>query len=103
MAPEESSDPPLRYRWERTFAGKPRDFVCIGEHGQQVGRIYYTAGGWSIQPHWKWFLNGVYRNRGMTPSGSEPTRMQAARTLEAEWIAAKARIDALLDGPSVDD
>jgi hypothetical protein len=86
--------PTLRFRWERTWPDKERDFCCVGDHGDRVGRIYWSVGGISHQGMWLWFLNGTYQGRHLNLNGSEIEKMDAARALERAWVEVKARIDA---------
>lgn len=92
----ETPESPLRYRWRRTWEDQPRDFVCIGDDGEPVGRIYYTVETVNNPAHWQWFLNGEYRGYHLNPSGREPGRLAAARAVEDAYEKAKARIDAMI-------
>lgn len=87
-----AQDIELRLKWRHTWPEEEREDYVAEVHGYAgaVGRIYVNIGG-PTDGLWFWSLTAfgpeISRNAGKA-SGYEPSAREAARQVEAAWLAA---------------
>ena len=96
-ADHQTTKPPMRLPWQRTWHDKPRDFTARAGN-EQVGRIHFAVGVGQIPDCWHWSCYGRYRGRFANTSGTAATKDEAARALEEAWFKAIEKIDRESDG-----